>query len=406
MNALCLRAAAGALLLLALRAPVGAQEAPGAPAGAPANFASRHYRVQTELGESAARQIAERLEAATALFNEFLHFDPDQLPAPLRVRIFARKADYDAYLNRLLGESREDFVFISYSDPARSELVGFARPPSELEASGLHYGFIQFLSAYVPSAPLWLAEGMATYLEASLFDPASGAYRFRPNLAWLDALKAVLRDGQKRIPLERLLLMSKADAQSRIEAVYPMAWGLVHFLKNSPERSYNRVLWEAIAALEPGSDLEQNSHRVSERAFSWVDRARLEQDFVEFTLGLTTFNDQVRQGVEHYAAGKLSEAETSFREALALRADSHIPHYYLGLILYQKRVYPQAAEHYDRARALGAEAALVDYALGVNAFAAKQYDDAVRFLSQAKAADPAAYGQKVDTLLGRIEVLR
>lgn len=400
-------AVAAALLLLAVC--LVAQER------SESSFRSRHYSVQTDLGQEAARQIAERLEAATVLYNEFLHFDPERLPSPLRVRIFAAKTDYDAYLTGLIDETREDFVYISYSDASRSELVGFARPLAEFEASGLHYGFIQFLSAYVPSAPLWLAEGIATYLEYSAFDPSAaaaapaapaGAYRFRPNYAWLDSLKGILRDERRRIPLTELLLIGKEDAQRRIEAFYPLAWGLVHFLKNSPERSYNRVLWEAIAALEPSFDLEQNSRRVSERAFAWVPSERLEQDFVDFILGLTTFNDRVRQGVEEYAAGRLLEAEVSFREALVLREDSYIPHYYLGLILYQRRAYAEAAEQYLRARELGVEAALVSYALGVNAFAAQQYDEAVQFLKEAKAADPVAYGAKVDTLLGRIEVLR
>jgi len=400
MKALCVAAAAAALLLLA--AGVGAQET----ADPPAAFSSPHYRVQTDLGEERARQVAQRLEAATSLFNEFLHFDPDQLPAPLRVRLFAAKTDYDAHLNRLIGETRDDFVFVSYSDPTRSELLGFDRPGAEFDASLLHYGFIQFLSAYVPSAPLWLAEGVATYLEFSLYDEAAGVYRFRPNYAWLDSLKSILKDPQRRIGVSQLLLMDKAEAQSRIEAFYPTAWGLVHFLMNSPERVYNRVLWEAIAALHPALALSENSRQVSERAFSWVQPERFEQDFAEFTLGLTTFNDRVRQGVEEYAAGRLLEAEVSFRESLGLRADSYIPHYYLGLILYQKRAYTEAAEQYRRAQSLGVEPALVSYALGVNAFAAQQYDEAAKFLREAKSADPGAYGDKVDTLLGRIEVLR
>jgi tetratricopeptide (TPR) repeat protein len=399
MKALCVRTAVAALALLVGGGTLRAQDAQ-------ASFSSRHYRVQTDLGENRARQIAERLEAAISLFNEFLHYDPDSLAAPLRVRIFAGKTDYDAYLSRLIAETREDFVFISYSDPARGELLGFDRAGAEFEASLLHYGFIQFLSAYVPAAPLWLAEGVATYLEYSVYDETAAAYRFRLSYAWLDALKSILRDPQRRIGVSRLVVMDKADAQRHIEAFYPTAWGLVHFLLNSPDRRYNRVLWEAVAALDPALDLAQNSRKVSERAFSWVESDRLEQDFAEFTLGLTTFNDRVRQGVEEYAAGRLAEAEVSFREALGLRVDSYVPYYYLGLILYQKRAYAEAADQYRRAQSLGVEPALVSYALGVNAFAAQQYGEAVEFLQQAKAADPGAYGEKVDTLLGRIDALR
>ena len=121
------------------------------------SWSSKHYRVLSDSGVTAAMEISRKLEAALSLYNEYLHFDLDLLESPLRVRIFSDKDDYDSYLNRLISETRSDFVYISYSDPNRSELVGFRRDEEDFDPSLLHYGFIQFLSAFMPGAPLWLS---------------------------------------------------------------------------------------------------------------------------------------------------------------------------------------------------------------------------------------------------------
>ena len=89
------------------------------------SWSSKHYRVLSDSDANAAMEIARKLEAALSLYNEYMHFDLDDLEFPLRVRIFDDKDDYDSFLNRLISETRSDFVFISYSDPSRSELELF-----------------------------------------------------------------------------------------------------------------------------------------------------------------------------------------------------------------------------------------------------------------------------------------
>ena len=65
-------------------------------------WSSKHYRVLSDSGVTAAMEISRKLEAALSLYNEYLHFDLDLLESPLRVRIFIDKNDYDSYLNRLI----------------------------------------------------------------------------------------------------------------------------------------------------------------------------------------------------------------------------------------------------------------------------------------------------------------
>jgi hypothetical protein len=276
-----------AILFLASAGPVTCQEQ------GMFSWSSEHYRVLTDSSARTSIEIARKLEAGLSLYNEFLHYDIDGLELPLQVRIFGHKRDYDSYLNRLISETRSDFVYISYNDPARSELVGFQRDPEEFDASLLHYGFIQFLSAYIPAAPLWIEEGLATYLEYSRYDPTTESFAWRANFAWLDALKKILSQPEitEELSLQDLLLITKEQAQRGIEVFYPSAWGLVHFLVQSPERSYNRILWESLAALEAGASLEANSRRVLEHAFRWVDLAKLQSAFESYIGSLKTFND-------------------------------------------------------------------------------------------------------------------
>jgi tetratricopeptide (TPR) repeat protein len=372
------------------------------------SWSSEHYRVLSDSSVTAAMEIAQKLEAALSLYNEYLHFDLDALDSRLRVRIFSDKDDYDRYLNRLISETRSDFVYISYSDANRSELVGFQREEEDFNPSLLHYGFIQFLSAFVPAAPLWIEEGMATYLEYSQYDPMTGSFAWKTNFAWLDSLKDLLASEEitGELTLRDLLLISKEQAQARIEIFYPSAWGLVHFLLQSPDRSHNRILWESLSALDGTASLGVNSRHVLERAFGWVDLTELQRSFESYISSLMTFNDLVRLGVDQYGTDDLAAARSSFEQALRLRSNNYIPYYYLGLIAYQEKDFELARTFYGRAAEMGIDSALINYALGVNAFADQRYDQAKEYLLAAKESDPESYTGKCDSLLQRIEVMQ
>ena len=77
--------------------------------------------------------------------------------------------------------------------------------------------------------------------------------------------------------------------------------------------------------------------------------------------------------------------------------------YYLGLIAYSRKDYGKASDAYMKAFQLGANAGVINYALGVNSFAAGNNADATKYLTFARQADATAYGDKVDTLLKRMQ---
>ncbi len=366
------------------------------------SWTSTHYQVYTDSSEMRSLEISQKIEAALELFNALFHFDSKALPGKLKVRVFTKKDDYNLYLERLISATRSDFVFVSYSDPSRNELIGFERK-EDFDASLIHYGFIQYLNAYIPAAPLWLEEGMAAYLESSVFDPDTRSYRWQPNLIWLDSLKNIFNDTD--FSLSDLLSIDMETAQNSIDTFYPAAWGLIHFLMNSEDKRYNRILWDSISALDPNLNLVENSARVIEKAF-WVAADDLDQAFRLYILSLKTFNDWIREGVDFYSSKDMEQASSNFKRALSLRSDNYIPHYYLGLISYELKNYPQAYSYYNQALDKGIDPALVNYALGVNAFANKDYDSAERYLIKSKALDDDLYGEKARALLKRIEFLK
>ncbi len=363
-----------------------------------------HYRVVSESSQSQAEDLSRRMEAALTLYNAIFHFDLSLLPAKFNVKIFKDIDSFNAYVSSVISQTRTDFVFIAWSDPSKSELLCFPKEENAFTASLLHQGAIQFLKGFMDNAPLWLREGVATYLDASTYDPKAGTFTFRPNLLWLDGLKANIRgeSPEKEIPFSDLLNFTRDMAQAQQDIFMEESWGLVYFLLSSQQTDYNRMMWDAISALEPRASLEANSTMIRKRAFSWVTDQKLRQDFETYILSLKTGNDLVHDGIDQFTKGDLAAAEQTFTSAVNLQPDASAGWYYLGLIAYSKKDFAKADDLYMKAFQLGANAAAVNYALGVNAFAAGRNTDASKYLKFAKDADPSTYGDKVDALLKRM----
>jgi len=363
-----------------------------------------HYRIISEVSQAQAEDVSQRMEAALVLYNDVFHFDLAQLPAKFGIRVFKDLASFNAYLQKVLSQTRTDFVFVAWSDPARSELLAFPKEEPAFTASLLHQGCIQFIKGFVDNPPVWLREGVATYLDASAWDPAAGTFSFKPNLGWLDGLKSLFRGDTpaRLISLPDLLTISRENAQSQMDVFAPESWGLVQFLLGSPDRSYSRALWDSIAALSQSATLDDNSQRARKRAFSWVTDQKMQADFKAFVLSMKTATDLVKDGMDQYTKGDMAGAESSFTKSLDLDPSSGTAFYYLGLVSYSRKDYAHAEDMYLKAFQLGANAGTINYALGVNSFAAGRNADAAKYLNFAKQADKATYGDRVDSLLKRI----
>jgi hypothetical protein len=390
-----------AVILLALACAVGsAQDAKLYVAE------SAHYRVSAETSQSQSDEVARRMEAVLRLANDIYHFDLVRLPAKMRVRLFRDETAFNAYLKPIAAQTRTDFVFLAYPDPEKSELLCFPRAEKPFSASLIHQAVVQLCRSFVANVPVWLREGVAAYLEAAVWDAKTATYIARSNLVWLDPLRASVRGETTFVPLADLLAFTRELAQAKLDVFYPEAWGLVHFLLNSPDRAHNRILWDAISSLDATASLEENSQVVRRGAFGWRGVEKVAQEFKAYVLAMKSAVDLARDGAELYAKGELDKAEASLLAAVDLDPAGSTALYYLGLVAYGRRQYARAEEWYLRAYDSGAGAGLINYALGVNDFAAGKYDTSAKYLKLARDGDPASYAEKVDALLKRIEGLR
>jgi len=367
---------------------------------------SAHYRVSAETSQSQADDVARRMEAALRLANDIFHFEIGNLPAKMRVRLFKDEAAFNAYLKPITAQTRADFVFLAHPEAEKSELLCFPRPEPAFSASLIHQAVVQLCRAYVTNVPLWLREGVAAYLEASVWDAKTSSYLLRPNLVWLDPLRAAVRGETALVPLADLLMFTPETAAAKLDIFYPEAWGLVHFLATSSDRAHNRILWDAISRLDPAASLEANSEAVRTRVFGWLGAERVFRDFTAYVLSMKNATDLAREGADRYAKGDLDGAEAALLASVDLDPSGVAALYYLGLVAYGRTDYAKAEDWYLRAYEAGAGAGLINYALGVNAFAAGSYDTARNYLKLARDADPAAYAEKVDALVKRLEGLR
>jgi hypothetical protein len=368
-------------------------------------FESDHYRVRSNVSAELAQGAAEQLEALATLFNDYFHFDMDGLTQPLRVQIFRERDQFNRYLERLIGQTRNEFVYLHYTDPSRSELVGYFDTENELEKSMTHQAFIQFFRAFVPNPPLWLREGFAVYFEEAVYEPGFAAAVAKENVSWLETLKEILfgdRQNEALTP-EQILAIDTENAREQIQVFYPEAWGIVNYLVNTEIKAHNRILWDSIAALRPEAGLAENSARVLEAAFQWVPEDDLLESFLTYFENKKTYRELIEGGVTAYEQKETDQAEYYFQQALNRKDTSYIPYYYLGLINYDRGNYSLAGLNYQKALEKGATPALTYYALGVNAFAATEYEEARKYLETTVRLDPDSFTEKAGEILSRIE---
>ncbi len=365
---------------------------------------SQHYQVVSHVSQNHADTTSDALEALFRFYNSYFHFDPSILDTKMQVRVFSSNDAYVAYASELIDPPQDEYVYLHYTDPARSQLIGWYEDSEDNQTAFSHQAFIQFLRAFVPNPPLWMREGFAVYFEQSHYDIEFDSVSYKENLAWLSTLKnALAADELDVISPEQLVVMNTETASQQIEDFYPRAWAMISFLMHSPVREYNRILWDAISRLEASRTTEENSRIISEKVFRWVEPATFREDFHFYLQTRRTFRDLVQEGVDLYAENKYGMAEQLFVRALNLQDSNYIPYYYLGLINYTRGNYTLADFYFNTALDLGAEKAVALYALGVNAYADSRNEEALDLLQQTLEADPENYQERVNELTQRIQ---
>jgi tetratricopeptide (TPR) repeat protein len=373
---------------------------------------TEHYRIYSEVDAETTEYVGKGLEAFFELYNNYLRFDISILNTKLNVRIFADKGRFDEYLTSVVGETRNNYVYLQYSTLKKSELLCYPLDDIEsIKAALIRHSFIQFIKSFVKNPPLWLQQGFAVFFERSIYDEEHDLAVYKENLGWLATLQSMIGEtstytsssDSDLLTLSQLLQPDASILQEKNEIFHAQSWGFIMFLLNSDNKNYNRLLWDSLSVLKNDGTLKENEMKVQSKAFDWVNEYLLYTDFTNYIASIKTFPDIVREGVDLYTLGNYEDAEKAFIRAISLDGSHYIPYYYLGLIHYAQEDYSLVEYYYQSSLMLGADSALVYYALGVNAFADDRFEDSKSYLREASRLKPTAYSKKTDRILQRIE---
>jgi len=344
-----------------------------------AQLRSDHYEIIAD-GKGANKNnvadtaYAREMERLFSLFNQTFCFDPKLLSSPLKVRVFTDRDEYNAYISARLGGEKRGAVYLQYRDSAKNELVIHQGSQEEPQLVP-HQAFIQFIRAFIPSPPLWIQEGFASYFSAQY----NGNEKI---MDWLDIAK------KANAKAETLLL--DTGQLSKTESPYSKAalfWSVVSFFLEDKLSPRYRALTDSITVLSSAAGTEENSRAVVNRLTRFMPLDELNRNYTAYITEKKTFTDLVKEGQKAYDNRNLSAAEELFRQAIDVKPDHYAPYYYLGLIAYEERNYEKAEEFFRSAAVFGALIPQVQYARGVNAAAAGKKDDARGYLEEAAALD-------------------
>jgi tetratricopeptide (TPR) repeat protein len=354
------------------------------------------YHVVSDGGSADASLIMRELELRFEVFNRLFGFDTSALTAPLKVRVFRNKADYDAYIQARLGSTRNGAVYLHYNQQDRRELVIHRGSPEE--PAGLsHQAFIQFLRAFVSNPPAWMREGFAIFFSSLRFDPRADKLDYTENLAWLELVKNL---GDKAPPPEAVLL---ADSRGIPDHFQPLAWSIVSFFLNNDKDTYSRTLTEIFITLVPAATAQANAEAAVRRITIRTDMETFRRDYNSYLAARKTFAELLKDGEAAYAQKDSVTAELNFQEAKNQNPGHYAPYYYLGLLAYERQMYDLAEQYYRSALQYGADSALVNFALGLNAASSGRNAEAAGYLEQAAEVSPARFRQRVNDILSRLK---
>jgi hypothetical protein len=365
-------------------------------AGISVEVRSLYFDVISDGGSYDAEILLRELELRFEVYNRLFRFNAAALPAPLKVRSFNNKNDYDRYVLERLGAARDGAVYLHYQQSDRRELV-INRGSAEESRMLPHQAFIQYFRAFVSQPPTWMREGFAIYFNTLKFDKASRELRYEENLSWLETVKNL---GSRGPTLETVFL---ADLRGQPEYFQPVSWALVSFFLNAGgNNEYFRTLTESFMLLSDQRTAGENGQSVLDRLLRWTNLEQMSNDYNNYINSRRTFAELVNAGQSAYSAKDYISASSYFQGAIYQKPTHYAPYYYLGLISYENHDFDNAEVYYRTALNYGADPALLNYALGVNAATASRPVDAINYLETATATDPARYREKAEAIIARL----
>jgi hypothetical protein len=271
-------------------------------------IATDHYRIFTTLDESRlSRRIPLFMEMALTHYTSTL--GPLPVPeAPLDMFLMAKRWQWQRLTQQLMGDQADMFLRIprgGYSAGGRAVLYDIGQ--RDTLAIAAHEGWHQYTQrTFREGLPVWLEEGIATFMEGYRSDPAQ---RERPlflgwaNIERFDQLRAAAARGDL-MPLDRLL---EATPQSLLEdttggtlTYYAQVWALVHFLREGEGGRYRAGLEAVTRDAAAGQMRRTIEAKVGQRMARQAGLTRRGPGVVMgyFTLDLTGIGEQYDRFVD------------------------------------------------------------------------------------------------------------
>jgi hypothetical protein len=221
---------------------------------------TENYRIFTTVQDSPLPAVMPGFfESALANYRRAL----GPLPAPggtLDTFVMANRWQWARLTQQLMGDDAHVYLRIErggYAAAGRAVLYNIG--VYDTLALAAHEGWHQYTQrTFAEPLPVWLEEGIATYMEGYRSDPGRvGVYTFLPwsNVERFDQLRAAAARGAGGlVPLEQLLESAPRDllvtGSDATLTYYAQVWALVHFLREGEDGRYaddlHRLLLDAV----------------------------------------------------------------------------------------------------------------------------------------------------------------
>lgn len=286
-------------------------------AGAPGSVVrTTHYRIFSNASSHALRERAPAyLEHALAHYRSAL----GPLPLPtvrLDTYLLDNRTHWAALTRQLMGEQAETLLKIPRGGYAsRGVGVFFDIGLYDTLAIAAHEGWHQYTQrAFRESLPVWLEEGVASYMEGHRWNGVTPHFLPWANIERFDQLRRAHNTGSL-MPLSQLLGSRPqdylGDDGERILTYYAQLWALTHFLAEGESGRYAPALRALLADAAGGRLRQEVAARLGDR------EAGMLATRIGPALFLAYFNIDLPVAERQYAAFLDAIVRTGSRDAVA-----------------------------------------------------------------------------------------
>jgi hypothetical protein len=219
-----------------------------------------HFRVRSDLDRDDAEEVARGFEELRASELELIW--PGEPGPPLRIEVIALRSapEFQAYMN--MEEAHAVSVKLPPLDPLIVTAGYFDRGVQQQVAHELAH---QLSAWFLPTQPLWYAEGVATFIETMTYDRAAK----RAQVGDASMLRILELRARGIMPSSKLL--SARDSSSWLES---SAWLLFHYLIDKHPREF--------VQLQLRLGLLQSSESVWQAVFPDLPPERLDAELKKY----------------------------------------------------------------------------------------------------------------------------